>query len=232
MKDGNWVPISKKLIKALPDDRPYSEVEAMFSLTVDYDCGRTASVAGYSKLWQWSRKKVTRFLKNAGVEIKYIGHKYGQKKGQVGLQVGDRLGTGKAQVVFVDSKGSSSAGDRLGTGEAQVRDRLGNTTIKPNPNPKEKSIKKKKSGNGIFKPPTVQMVTEYCLQRKNGVDPEKFIDHYTARGWSIKGSKIKDWRACVRTWERSGFNNATTEEDSQWELEYKKASQRARGAIQ
>lgn len=55
-----------------------------------------------------------------------------------------------------------------------------------------------------FIQPTVEEVTEYCRERNNRVDPQKFIDYYTARGWQLsKGVKMKDWKACVRTWERN-----------------------------
>lgn len=53
-----------------------------------------------------------------------------------------------------------------------------------------------------FTPPTIEEVKEYCLQRNNNVDPEKWIDHYTAKGWMIGKNKMKDWKAAVRTWER------------------------------
>ena len=48
--------------------------------------------------------------------------------------------------------------------------------------------------------PTLQEVRDYCLERKNGINPESFIDHYQAKGWIVGKSKMKDWRACVRTW--------------------------------
>ena len=54
-----------------------------------------------------------------------------------------------------------------------------------------------------FIPPTVDMVSEYCLERKNSVDPEEFVDFYTSKGWLIGKNKMKDWKAAVRTWERS-----------------------------
>lgn len=53
-----------------------------------------------------------------------------------------------------------------------------------------------------FVPPTVDEVREYCAERGNGVDPEAFLAHYEARGWMAGKSRVKDWRACVRTWER------------------------------
>lgn len=55
---------------------------------------------------------------------------------------------------------------------------------------------------GDFKAPSVDEVKEYCLERRNNVDSEKFVDFYTAKGWMIGKNKVKDWKACVRTWEK------------------------------
>jgi hypothetical protein len=52
-----------------------------------------------------------------------------------------------------------------------------------------------------FVPPTVEQVQEYCDHRCNNVDPQKFVDHYIGNGWVRGRTKIKDWKACVRTWE-------------------------------
>lgn len=58
-----------------------------------------------------------------------------------------------------------------------------------------------------FVPPTLDEVKEYCRERGNNVDAEMFIDHYTANGWLVGGkSKMKDWKASVRTWERNDRN--------------------------
>ena len=54
-----------------------------------------------------------------------------------------------------------------------------------------------------FSPPSVEAVREYCQQRRNGVDPQRFVDYYTANGWNQgRGKPIRDWQAAVRTWER------------------------------
>jgi len=53
-----------------------------------------------------------------------------------------------------------------------------------------------------FRPPSVEQVTKYCRERGNRVDPETFVDHYTAKGWKVGSSAMKDWKAAVRTWER------------------------------
>ena len=56
-----------------------------------------------------------------------------------------------------------------------------------------------------FIPPTVEEVAAYCRERGNHVDAQRFYDFYTASGWKRGKTPIKDWRACVRTWERSDF---------------------------
>lgn len=50
--------------------------------------------------------------------------------------------------------------------------------------------------------PTLEEVTAYCRERNNNVDPQAFIDHYTANGWTIGKSPMQDWKSAVRTWER------------------------------
>jgi hypothetical protein len=60
-----------------------------------------------------------------------------------------------------------------------------------------------------FIPPTLDEVKAYCQERKNSVDPERFIDHYTANGWVRGKTKIKDWKACVRTWEKGNKSYQT-----------------------
>ena len=60
-----------------------------------------------------------------------------------------------------------------------------------------------------FKPPTVEEVADYCRERDNHVDPQRFVDHYTSNGWKVGKNPMKDWKAAVRTWEKNseGGNN-------------------------
>ena len=59
-----------------------------------------------------------------------------------------------------------------------------------------------------FIPPTVEEVTTYCQERKIKIDPQRFIDHYTANGWHAGKVKMKDWKATIRNWERNNFNSS------------------------
>jgi len=57
--------------------------------------------------------------------------------------------------------------------------------------------------NKKFEKPTIEQIRSYCLERKNNVDPEVFFDFYESKGWKVGNSPMKDWKACVRTWEKS-----------------------------
>jgi hypothetical protein len=68
-----------------------------------------------------------------------------------------------------------------------------------------KEGKEGKEGKGTtrFTPPTLEQVIQYNIERKNFVDANKFINHYSTNGWMRGNTKIKDWKACIRTWEQN-----------------------------
>jgi hypothetical protein len=59
----------------------------------------------------------------------------------------------------------------------------------------------------VFEIPKSDQVYAYCLERNNNVDPDTFINFYSSKGWMIGKNKMKDWKAAIRTWEKS--NNRT-----------------------
>lgn len=59
-----------------------------------------------------------------------------------------------------------------------------------------------------FVPPTPEEVSTYCRERNNGIDGSEFCDFYTSKGWKVGKNPMKDWKAAVRTWERSRKQNA------------------------
>lgn len=65
-----------------------------------------------------------------------------------------------------------------------------------------------------FTPPTLAEVTAYCRERQNAVDPQRFIDYYTANGWKMGKNSMKDWKAAVRTWEGKQRDSATAQRSS------------------
>ena len=53
-----------------------------------------------------------------------------------------------------------------------------------------------------FQKPNLEDVAAYCRERKNNVDAETFWDFYESKGWKVGNQSMKDWKACVRTWEK------------------------------
>lgn len=81
-----------------------------------------------------------------------------------------------------------------------------------NPQTKLKESKVKKNIRGKFRKPSIKEIRDYCLERKNKIDPEQFYNFYESKGWMIGKNKMKDWRAAVRTWEKN--SNTLTSEPS------------------
>jgi len=57
----------------------------------------------------------------------------------------------------------------------------------------------------VFKIPELKEVTDYCQERKNNIDPQAWLDHYTSNGWMVGKVAMKDWKAAIRTWERRNY---------------------------
>ncbi len=61
-----------------------------------------------------------------------------------------------------------------------------------------------------FTPPTIEEIREYCVSRNNNVNPEQFYDFYESKGWIVGNTRMKDWKAAIRTWERRSERAPTT----------------------
>ena len=80
------------------------------------------------------------------------------------------------------------------------------TEIQPNDNVNDNvndnDIRKENIKRKEFKKPTLEEVQEYCKERNNNIDPHHFIDFYESKGWKVGNQSMKDWKACIRTWEK------------------------------
>ena len=63
--------------------------------------------------------------------------------------------------------------------------------------------------NKLFKKPSVNDVELYCIERDNKIDAISFFNFYESKGWMVGKNKMKDWRACIRTWEMRAKNKKT-----------------------
>lgn len=94
------------------------------------------------------------------------------------------------------------------------------TEVKQNCNgekDKEKDKEKIKSkSKNIFIPPTVEEVQAYITEKGYHISAEKFVDYYTANGWMVGKTKMKDWKAAVRNWERNLKDSAPKNTGISW----------------
>lgn len=75
---------------------------------------------------------------------------------------------------------------------------------------KEKEIEIERDNKGRFTPPSVDEVSAYCTERGNRIDAQTFVDFYSAKGWMIGKNHMKDWKAAVRTWEKTEVSRRKT----------------------
>ena len=72
----------------------------------------------------------------------------------------------------------------------------------PDNKPFHKPVEKPDRESKRFCKPSLQEVEEYCKERNNGINAQKFISFYDAKGWMIGKNKMVDWKGAVRTWEQ------------------------------
>ena len=138
------------------------------------------SLESWSKRWNWNRSKVSRFLNTL------------QLDGMIVVK-SDTVTTQLTVCNYESYQGERTAD------ETQMRRRRDADELQVNTIEEGKKEKKEIS---IFIEPTYNEILEYCTQRKNGIDVNKFINFYTSKGWMVGKNKMKDWKACVRSWEK------------------------------
>lgn len=134
--------------------------------------------------------------------------------------------TNKYSVVTIENWAFYQEGEdefqHQSTYQSKIQSTIENHTYKNDKNERE-CIKNERR---IFVAPSVDEVAEYCHSRKNGIDAEAFVSFYQSKGWMIGKSKMKDWKAAVRTWERNrtqkggNVNEGRAEQRAFYDQEY------------
>lgn len=63
------------------------------------------------------------------------------------------------------------------------------------------NVNAKDKKEGRMTRPTVEEVRSYCRERQYNVDADAFMAFYDSNGWKVGKNPMRDWKACVRTWE-------------------------------
>jgi hypothetical protein len=72
------------------------------------------------------------------------------------------------------------------------------------------------SSRRAFRAPSIQEVETYVKSKSYPVDPERFVDHYTANGWKVGKNPMKDWQAAVRTWAKTSVSSHAQPQATSW----------------
>lgn len=162
--------------------------------------------------WRWSRVKVERFMSVLESE-QMVCRKRATRKATSGTLV---------TIVKYDTFQGADE-EKKPQNEPQTRPHS-RPHSDHNKNEEECTKNEKEIKRGVFTPPSLDQVREYCYERNNNIDPEQFIDFYSSKNWMIGKNKMKDWKAAVRTWERRNKEEhpQKTEEPQQLPKKYLK----------
>ena len=92
------------------------------------------------------------------------------------------------------------------TENLKINNNINNNNINNN---KESNINITKESKKFTKP-TIEDLKAYCEEKGLGnVDVEYFYDYYESNGWQVGKSKMKDYKATLRNWNRRNYNTNT-----------------------
>ena len=194
-----WIKLHRSITNhwLYTEKRIFSKFEAWndILLTVNYTDAKTIikgslyevkrgqsilSLESWSKRWNWDKSKVKRFFNTL----------------QLDEMVVIKSDTVTTHLTVCNYE--SYQGERT-TDETQMKRKRNADETQVNTIEERKNEKNERS---IFIEPTFNEILEYCTQRKNGVDVNKFLNFYSSKGWMVGKNKMIDWKACVRTWEK------------------------------
>nr|DAR12240.1 MAG TPA: replisome organizer protein [Caudoviricetes sp.] len=79
---------------------------------------------------------------------------------------------------------------------------------------KDSSAKSTTTKRKRFEKPSISDIKQYCIERNNNIDASQFYDYYESNGWKVGKNSMKDWKAAVRTWERSEYRKPNSKKNS------------------
>tara|TARA_R110000868_G_scaffold84878_2_gene239095 strand:+ start:479 stop:1099 length:621 start_codon:yes stop_codon:yes gene_type:complete len=134
---------------------------------------------------------------------RYFANLYGKSKGAISGWVSELVKNGYIKVHYIYKDGGKEIQYRYITilkgGIKENHNTLLKKTVKNNTTNTNNIIYNNK---GHFIKPILSEVKDYCTKRNNNIDAEAFVNFYESKGWLIGKNKMKDWKACVITWEK------------------------------
>lgn len=119
-------------------------------------------------------------------------------------RLGGLASQGSRQPEQEPQDGQEEASEAKEAKEATEANTIQSSTVQSNPVQLRESIAAKAppAPRKGFVPPTQAEIGAYVREAKLAMDPQEFVDYYTANGWKIGSHTMKDWRAAARNWAR------------------------------
>jgi hypothetical protein len=172
----------------------------MLDLPISY-----REIAIYAIIYGFSQDGETRFEGSLG----YLARKTKASKNTARAALHKLMDEGLIERTIVNKNGvefntykATLAGSaKIGGGVQKLEE--GGAISAPNNIDNNKDINKTTNKRAAaFVTPTLTEIEDYCRERQNSVDAERFLNYYEANGWMVGRNKMKDWKAAVRTWEQ------------------------------
>lgn len=216
-KNVGWIKLFRKLIdNRIYFEEPFDKTHAWIDmiLVADSDGTINTSIKQLANRWKWSEGKVRRFLERLSEDgmVRTNGSHGGSTNGTtVSIVKYGEYQCGRRTDGSTD--GSTDELSEWGKGDVYNINITRRKEEKNNPPNVLTNIAPQRGAKSFVKP-TVEEVRSYCEERNNNVDPDAFIDFYESKDWMIGKNKMKNWKAAVRTWERSRNGQQTPKEES------------------
>ena len=101
--------------------------------------------------------------------------------------------------------------EKQGVGNLSLENPVQLNTKELNTN-KSNTNKSSTNNKRRFQKPTIEQIENEIMEKQLNVDAERFYYYYESNGWKVGKNKMKDWKACLRTWNRN--NKPRTKQDT------------------
>ena len=143
---------------------------------------------------------------------KYFADLYKKEKGTISGWVSQLVKYGYVEVRYTYKEGTRQISHRyvkiINKGMLKISKTLCDKNLKSNTT---RTNTMNSNTKVSFKKPTIIEIKQYCTERKNNVDSETFYHFYESKDWQIGKEKMKNWKSCIITWEKSSRNNNTND---------------------
>ena len=182
---------------------PMEDRLRLYDAMLDYgETGVAPELEGpLALLWDYFQPQLE--LDNARYESIRAKRAKAGRRGGLASQ-GSRQPEGAPQAEQGEADEAAEANEANEANQANEANTIQSNPVQSNPVQLRESIAAKAppAPRKRFVPPTQAEIGAYVREAKLTMDPQEFLDYYTANGWKVGSHAMKDWHAAARNWAR------------------------------